>query len=297
MHVASNSVSINPSESAKGVDTGRQFWRRMFRNRKAALGAIVLLVIIVSAIFAPFVTPYDPVQQNLRNRLQPPSADHWLGTDHFGRDVFTRIIYGARISVRVGFISVSIALLLGGTIGLLAAYYGRWVDTLLMRLVDVMLALPAILMALAVVAALGPGLNNVMIAVGIAYTPVFARVMRSAVLQVRELDFVSAALALGGSNRRVMLKHILPNSLNPIIVQVTLATAGSVLAAAGLSFLGLGSQPPTPEWGSMLSSARPYIRVAHHAVTYPGLAIMITVLALNMVGDGLRDALDPRMEK
>ena len=181
--------------------------------------------------------------------------------------------------------------------GLLGGYFGGRIDSVLMRIVDVLLALPSILLALAVVATLGPGLNNVMIAVGIAYTPNFARVMRAAVLQVRELDFVAAAHALGATHLRTMIRHIVPNSLNPVIVQVTLATAGSIIAAAGLSFLGLGAQPPTPEWGSMLSAARPYIRVAHYTVTFPGLAILLTVLALNMVGDGLRDALDPRIER
>lgn len=272
-------------------------WKRYSRNRKAVVGLIILIIITLSAIFAPWVATHDPAQQDLRARLQPPSAEHWLGTDNFGRDIYSRIIYGARISLRVGLISVSIALALGGTMGLVAGFFGGRIDSVLMRIVDVLLALPAILLALAVVATIGPGLNNVMVAVGIAYSPNFARVTRAAVLQVRELDYVAAAQALGASNLRMMFRHILPNALNPVIVQVTLATAGSILSAAGLSFLGLGAQPPTPEWGSMLSSARSYIRVAHHTVTFPGLAIMLTVLALNMVGDGLRDALDPRMER
>lgn len=285
------------SMSDKGQNTKATVWRRFLRNRKAVIGLVLLVIISLSAIFAPLVATHNPTQQNLRNRLQPPSSEHWLGTDNFGRDIYSRIIYGARISLRVGLISVSIALALGGTMGVLGGYFGGRIDSFLMRIVDVLLALPSILLALAIVATIGPGLNNVMIAVGIAYTPNFARVMRAAVLQVRELDYVSASQALGASHLRTMLRHIVPNSLNPVIVQVTLATAGSILAAAGLSFLGLGAQPPTPEWGSMLSAARPYIRVAHHTVTFPGLAIMLTVLSLNMVGDGLRDALDPRIER
>jgi len=277
-----------------GVDTRGQIWRRILRNRKAVAGAILLAVIALAAIFADYITVHDPYTQNLRNRLQPPSSDHWLGTDQFGRDMFSRIVYGARISLRVGFISVGIALLAGGTMGLLAGYYGGWLETIFMRLVDILLALPSFLLALAIVSTLGPSLTNVMIAVGIAYIPAFARVMRSAVLAVRQLDYVTAALAAGASDLRIMVRHVVPNALNPIIVQATLSLANAILAAAALSFLGMGAQPPTPEWGSMLNSARSFIRTAHHVVTYPGLAIMITVLCLNLLGDGLRDALDPR---
>lgn len=286
---------MEPENETRYIKNG--IWRRFLRNRKAVVGLVLLVIITLSAIFAPLVATHNPTQQNLRNRLQPPSAENWLGTDNFGRDIYSRIVYGARISLRVGLISVSIALVIGGGMGLLGGYFGGRIDNFSMRIVDVLLALPSILLALAIVATIGPGLNNVMIAVGIAYSPNFARVMRAAVLQVRELDYVAAAHALGASHLRTMMKHIVPNSLNPVIVQVTLATAGSILAAAGLSFLGLGAQPPTPEWGSMLSAARPYIRVAHHTVTFPGLAIMLTVLSLNMVGDGLRDALDPRIQE
>jgi peptide/nickel transport system permease protein len=267
----------------------------LFRSSpRTALGAIVLVVIMLAAIFAEAITPYPPNQQNLRNRLQPPSAEHLLGTDQFGRDVFTRIVYGGRVSLQVGFISVGIALAIGGLMGLMAAFYGRWVDSVVSGFVDVLLALPAFLLALAIVAALGPSLTNVMIAVGIANVPSFARITRSAVLTIMELDYVTAANALGARDVRIMIKHVIPNAISPVIVQVTLSLAGAILAAAGLSFLGLGAQPPTAEWGSMLNSARPFIRDAHWAVTFPGLAIMITVLVLNMVGDGLRDALDPR---
>lgn len=268
----------------------------LLRNRKAAVGAVVLFILAFSAVFAPFITTYSPSAQNMRNRLQPPSAENLFGTDQFGRDTFTRIIYGGRLSLRVGFTAVGIALLIGGAMGLASGYYGGIVDNVIMRVVDVMLALPGFLLALAIVAALGPGLENVIMAIGIAYIPQFARVMRSSVLTIRELDYVASAQAVGASDWRILLFHVLPNSINPVIVLSTLAMAGAILSAAGLSFLGMGAQPPTPEWGSMIATSRPFLRVAHHVVTYPGLAIFITVLSLNMVGDGLRDVLDPRMK-
>jgi peptide/nickel transport system permease protein len=274
--------------------SGRSLMRRLASNPRATLGGLVLGIILVAAIFAEAFSPYLPNQQNLRNRLAPPSAEHLLGTDQFGRDVLSRIIHGGRVSLRVGFVSVAIALAAGGLLGLLAGFYGGLLDSAVSWLVDVLLALPAFLLALAIVAALGPSLMNVMIAVGVANIPQFARITRSAVLTVREMDYVTAALAVGSRDARIMFVHVVPNALGPIIVQVTLSLAGAILAAAGLSFLGLGAQPPTAEWGSMLNSARPYIRDAHWAVTFPGLAIVITVLALNLVGDGLRDALDPR---
>ncbi len=268
--------------------------RFVSRNQRAVIGGVVLVLIFASAIFADWLAPYPPNRQNLRNRLQPPSAEHVLGTDNFGRDVMSRIIHGGRVSLSIGFISVGIALGIGGLMGLMAGFYGGWLDSLISGIVDVLLALPAFLLALAIVAALGPSIVNVMIAVGIATVPAFARIMRSAVLTVREMDYVTAAEAVGSRDARVMLKHIIPNSLGPVIVQVSLSLAGAILSAAGLSFLGMGAQPPTPEWGSMLNAARPYIRDAQWTVTFPGLAIVITVLALNLVGDGLRDALDPR---
>ena len=205
-------------------------------------------------------------------------------------------MYGARLSLRVGFSSILIAIVVGCLLGLVAGFYGGLLDNIIMRFVDILMALPGFLLALAIVAALGPGLDNVIIAIGISYIPSFARLMRSSVLTIRELDYVSAAEAIGSSDARMIFRHILPNSLNPIIVMATLSLAGAILSAAGLSFLGMGAQPPTPEWGSMISAARPFIRVSHWAVTIPGLAIFTTVLCLNLVGDGLRDALDPRMK-
>lgn len=288
--------ALPQSNKEVGTSTGRRAWRRVLRNRKAVVGGLLLTLIVLSAVFAPVLTTHDPYVQNVRNRLQTGSDEHLLGTDHLGRDLYTRILYGGRVSLQVGFISVGIALSLGGVMGMLAGFYGGRIESIIMRVVDVLLALPAFLLALAIVATLGTSIRNVMIAVGIAYTPGFARIMRSAVLAIREQDYIAAARANGAGDLRVMLLHIFPNSTGPLIVQSTLALAGSILSAAGLSFLGMGAQPPTAEWGSMLSAARPFIRAAHHVVTYPGLAIMLTVLCLNMLGDGLRDALDPRMK-
>ena len=285
----------NLEEQAPQRSEAKRIFRRLLKTR-AVVGGILLLLIILMAIFAPFVAPYDPVKQNIRNRLQGPSREHIFGTDQFGRDTFSRVVYGARISLNVGFSSILIAMVAGCLLGLIAGFYGGIIDNIIMRIMDVLMALPGFLLALAIVAALGPGMQNVIIAIGISYIPSFARLMRSSVLTVRELDYVSAAEALGSSDARILFRHILPNSLNPIIVMVTLSLAGAILSAAGLSFLGMGTQPPTPEWGSMISSSRPFIRVSHWCVTIPGLAIFITVLCLNLVGDGLRDALDPRMK-
>ncbi len=270
--------------------TARRFWR----SPRTVAGVFILVLIFLSAIFAPLLSTHQPNVQNLRNRLQPPSAEHWLGTDQFGRDTYSRIMWGGRVSLQVGFLSVAIALGVGGLMGLLAGFYSGWIDRTMMAISDVLLALPGFLLALAIVAALGASIVNVMIAVGIATVPYFSRITRSAVLSVREQDFVTAAQASGLMDRGIMLKHVLPNSLSPIIVQVTLSLAGAILTAAGLSFLGMGAQPPTAEWGAMLNGAQAYLRDSHWPVTFPGIAIVLTVLALNFVGDGLRDALDPR---
>lgn len=288
-------MSAEKKQKAKKRKVGKsRALKRLLFNKKAIAGGILLIIIALSAIFAPFLTPHDPIEQNMRNRLEPPSSEHLLGTDNFGRDIFTRILYGGRISLRIGFISVGIAVLFGCTLGILAGFYGKMVDSVIMRFIDIMLALPGFLLALAIIAALGPTITNLMIAVGISYIPVFARLMRSAVLAVIEKDYISAARGIGGNDLQIIFKHIIPNSINPIVVQATLAMAGSILSAAGLSFLGLGAQPPTPEWGSMIASTRQFIRLSHYPVTFSGLAIVITVLSLNLFGDGLRDALDPK---
>lgn len=268
--------------------------RRFWRSPRTLFGVITLAIIILVAVFAPMVATHQPNVQNLRNRLQPPSAEHWLGTDHFGRDTYSRIVYGGRVSLSVGFLAVGIALGVGGVLGLLAAFYGGWVDRVINVVADVLLALPGFLLALAIVAALGSSIVNVMIAVGVATVPYFVRIMRAAVLSVREMDYVAAAEASGLKDSGIMFRHVVPNALSPVIVQVTLSLAGAILTAAGLSFLGMGAQPPTPEWGADLNGARAYLREAHWPVTFPGVAIVLTVLALNFVGDGLRDALDPR---
>ncbi len=271
--------------------------KRFIFNKKAVVGLILLCLIGGAAIFAPYLTPHNPIEQNMINRLQGPSRTHLLGTDHFGRDVFTRLIYGARISLRIGFISVGIGMLFGCSLGVIAGYYGGKIDSVIMRLMDVMLSLPSFLLALAIIAALGTNIWNLMIALGIAFIPLFARLIRSSVLGVIGKEYIESARALGSSDLRIIFLHIIPNSINPVIVQATLYMASSIIAAAGLSFLGLGVQPPIPEWGRMIAQARQFIRVNHYPVTFSGLAIVLTVLSLNLVGDGLRDALDPKTEQ
>jgi peptide/nickel transport system permease protein len=260
------------------------------------IGLAVLTLMLLMAVLAPWIAPYDPFQQTPQDRLSPPSEKHILGADHLGRDTLSRIIYGSRYSLSVGIVSVTIGLCVGSAIGLLAGYYGRWLDNVLTRCMDVLLAFPGILLALAVVTALGPGLFNVMIAVGVWSVPIYARIARGSALSLKQQEFVQAARAFGASNTRIMVRHVLPNSLPPLLVLSSLNVASAILWAAALSFLGLGAQPPTPEWGAMLNDGRPYTVVAPHVATFPGLAIMITVLSFNFVGDALRDALDPRLK-
>jgi len=283
------------SEIKRPRSTLSRMWRLSRQHPSTIVGASLLFILIAIAILAPVIAPFDPTDPNPTVRLTPPSSTHWFGTDELGRDVFSAVIWGARISLRVGLISMGIGATLGTLLGLLAGFYGRWLDTILMRLIDILLAFPGILLAITFVAMLGPGLNNVMIAVGIANIPRFTRLVRSSVMSVKTLTYVEAAESVGVPSIRIMVRHILPNVLSPIIVLVTLGIASAILSAAGLSFLGLGAQPPTPEWGAMLSKARGFLRVAWWWATFPGLAIMITVLAMNLLGDGLRDALDPRM--
>ncbi len=273
-----------------------RFWRRFARNRLALFGALIIVLLLVSALLAPVIAPYDPIKTNIRERLQGPSAAHLFGTDDLGRDIFSRVIYGTRISLEVGLISVSIATSIGLLLGLFAGYLGGWVDTLVMRLMDVLFAFPAVLLAIAIMAVLGQSTTNVMIAVGIVYVPIFARVTRGSVLAVRELEFIEAARCIGLRDVDIVFRHVLPNALDAVIVQVSLATAFAILAEAALSFLGLGTQPPDPSWGSMLSFGREYMQEAPWWTIFPGLAIFLTVLALHLIGDGLRDALDPRSD-
>ena len=267
---------------------------RFFRRPEATLGTLILLVLVLTALFAPQLAPYEPLQQNIRNRLQPPSAQHLLGTDEFGRDVLSRIIYGARITLLVGTISVGIALTIGTILGLAAGYLRGWVDLVIGAITDILLSFPSFLLALGIVAVLGPSLENAMIAVGVRGIPLFTRMVRSETLALGSRDFIQASQALGASSFRVVWRHILPNAFPSMLVLVTLQFPIAVLTAAGLSFLGLGAQPPSPEWGAQLVSARVYIRSAPWLVNYPGLAILVTVIGFNLLGNALRDALDPR---
>ena len=268
---------------------------RYLKTRPIPLaGAAIVAGLVAVSLLAPLLAPYDPIAQDLYRRLLPPTWDHPMGTDEFGRDIFSRVLYGARISLRIGLLCISIALTAGTAIGLLAGYRGGLVDAAVMRLVDVMLAFPSILLAIAVVAVIGPGIDNVMLAVSVVLVPQFARLVRAQVLTLRELAYVEAARALGSSGLRIVALSVLPNCLAPLIVQTSLGLATAILDAAGLSFLGLGAQPPTPEWGAMLNSGRELLLKAPWVMTFPGLAIFTVALGLNLFGDGLRDALDPR---
>ena len=273
-----------------------QVFRRFARNRSALLGGLLTGVLLATAVFAPVLAPRDPLDQSFPRQLQPPSWGYPLGTDEFGRDMLSRIIFGARIALGIGGLAVGIAVALGVPFGLVAGYFGGRLDTAIMRTMDVLLAFPYLLLALIVVTLLGFGLTNVMIAVGLVYVPQYSRIVRSVALSVRERLYVEAAHAMGGSTLRIMFRHVLPNCLAPIIVQTTLSLGWAIVNAAGLSFLGLGAQPPTPEWGAMLTSGREYMRNAPWITTFPGLAILLTALGFNLLGDGLRDALDPRLK-
>ncbi len=269
-------------------------WRQFHKQRLGLIGGGILCMLLLMALLAPVLAPYDPLAQDLYQRLQPPSTDHWFGTDDFGRDILSRIVYGSRISLRIGLIAISLALTGGTLFGLVAGYRGGMVDMLIMRSMDLMLAFPSILLAIAIVAVIGPGIENAILAVSIVLVPQFARLVRSSVLTVREATYVEAARALGATESRLLFYSILPNCTAPLIVQTTLGMGTAILDAAGLSFLGLGAQPPVPEWGAMLSGGRELLLRAPWVMTFPGLAIFAVVLGLNLFGDGLRDALDPK---
>ena len=271
-----------------------EIWRQFRKQRLALIGGGILAALTLVALLAPLLAPQDPLAQDLYGRLQPPSTSHLLGTDDFGRDILSRIVYGARISLRIGLITIALALTGGTLLGLIAGYRGGFADMLIMRLMDLMLAFPAILLAIAIVAVIGPGIDNVILAVCIVLVPQFARLVRASVLTVRETTYVEAARALGASESRVLFYGILPNCTAPLIVQATLGMGTAILDAAGLSFLGLGAQPPAPEWGAMLAGGRELLLRAPWVMTFPGLAIFTVVLGLNLFGDGLRDALDPK---
>lgn len=273
-----------------------RFVRRFSRNRLAMVGLVIIAIFLIMAIFAPWLAPYDPIAQDLPAQLQPPSAAHWLGTDDFGRDILSRIIVGSRVSLLVGVLATCIGATCGTCIGLAAGFYRR-LDNLLMRIMDILLAFPSVVLAIAVIAVLGPSLFNVMIAVGINSIPTYARLVRSTTLSIKEKEFVEATRALGSGDSRILFRHILPNCLNPIVVYSTLQLGTAILSASILSFLGLGIQPPDPEWGQMVNAGRGWLRDAPHIATFPGLAIFFVVMGFNLLGDGLRDVLDPRMRR
>lgn len=282
-------------EAPVGVETpGRRAWRRLLRRRGAVVGLVVIVLIVLAAIFAPFISPYDPAAQSWSAVRKPPSAAHWFGTDEVGRDLLTRVIYGARASLAAGVISVGIAIGIGVPIGLLAGTAGAWVDGLISRVTDAMLACPSLILAIVLAAFLGPSLFNAMIAIGITAMPLFVRLTRGQVLSIKSEDYVEAARAVGNPRWRIALRYILPNVLPQLLVQATLTIATAIIAEASLSFLGLGQQPPAPSWGSMLNAAQRFLVNAPWMAVWPGLAIFVTVLSFNLLGDGLHDALDPR---
>ncbi|MGG0643144.1 ABC transporter permease [Sporosarcina gallistercoris] len=282
-------------------NTRKERWQSfrsvMTQNKAALAGAIIIGIYLLMMLVAPLVAPYDPFEISLEDKLTPPSMEHWMGTDDKGRDILSRILYGSRLSIGVGFASVLFGAFFGITLGLIAGYYGKWVDTVISRLLDVMLAFPGILLALAIISALGPGLINVTIAVGVFSIPLFARIVRGSTMEVKKLEYIDAIRTLGANDFTIIFKHVFPNVLSPIIVQGSMRLATAILSAAGLSFLGLGAQPPSPEWGAMLSSGRDFLFSAPYMAIFPGLMISILVLGFNLFGDGLRDALDPKLKK
>ncbi len=279
----------------KTLSLWREAWREFRKNKAAVIGLGLVMTFILIAIFADVLAPYHLNEQQMGNKHLPPSRNHWFGTDEFGRDIFSRIIYGARISLAVGFGAVSGSMIVGSLLGLIAGYYGKWLDMIISRIFDILLAFPSILLAIAVVAMLGPSLRNALIAIAIINIPNFGRLVRSRVLSVKEEEYITAARAIGMKDGRILFHHVLPNSLAPIIVQGTLSIATAIIEAAALGFLGMGAQPPTPEWGKMLADSKDFLINAPWTVFFPGIAIMLTVLGFNLIGDGLRDALDPRM--
>jgi peptide/nickel transport system permease protein len=273
------------------------FWQRFTENGFALAGGIIVAVLFLFSFLAAYITPYDPSVIDAYNVLMPPSAAHWMGTDELGRDVFTRVIFGARISLKVGFVAVGIAMVIGTIVGLLSGYYGGWLDSFLMRLVDIMLCFPTFFLILAVIAVLEPSIWYIMIVIGVTGWMGVARLVRAEVLSLRERDFILAARAIGASDLRIIFRHILPNAMAPVLVAATLGVAGAILTESALSFLGIGVQPPTPSWGNILTSGKDYIEFAWWLSLYPGLAILVTVLAYNLLGEGIRDAIDPRLHR
>jgi len=290
-------ANINISNYKKRGQGG-DVWKRFKKNRLAVIGLIILSSLIIMAVCADFIADYQiqVIGQNYLERLQSPSAKHFLGTDSYGRDIFFRIVHGARLSLSIGILTIFMSILVGIVFGALSGYYGGLVDSVIMRVTDVFLSIPPLLLAVAVVGVLGPSYINLLIAMGAAYVPYFARVVRAPILQIRDKEFIEAARAVGTSDFRIITRHILPNIMSPIVVQISLNVADAIKTAASLSFIGLGIQPPKPEWGTMLSEGQDFIRQDPYLVIYPGLFIVAAILALNLIGDGLQDAIDPKLK-
>ena len=302
MGAKKSNPAVHMEDGAVQVKKRSQFqetWRRLKKNRMAMLGLFVITLLILVSIFADFIFDYNDVviKQDTSIRLEGPSSEHWLGTDEFGRDILARLVHGSRVSLSVGVVAVTISLLIGGTLGAIAGFYGGKVDNVIMRFMDILLAVPSLLLSITIVSALGPSLINLMLAIGISSVPSYARIVRASVLTVKDQEFVEAARCIGANNFEIITSHIIPNCMAPIIVQVSLKVASAILSTSGLSFLGLGVKAPTPEWGAMLSGGRSYLRNAPHLCIFPGIAIITTILSLNLLGDGLRDALDPKLKK
>jgi peptide/nickel transport system permease protein len=267
---------------------------RIISSPLTTLGMVFVLLLLIMAMFAPLISTHDPLEIDIINKLQPPSAEHWFGTDEVGRDIFSRIVYGARISLKVGLLVVLISFPIGTLLGAVAGYFGGIVDLLIMRTTDIFLSIPGIILAMSIAAALGPSIENVLLALAVVWWPWYTRIVRSSVLSIKNLEFIESSRALGANPIRILFRDVLPNSIAPASIQASLDLGFVILAAAGLSFIGLGAQPPSPEWGAMLSSSREILREAWWAATFPGLAILFTVLGFNLLGDGLRDILDPK---
>ncbi|KYG29158.1 ABC transporter permease [Alkalihalobacillus trypoxylicola] len=294
--VVNNNVTSNPPPHNPRLESWKTFFKKLRKNKGAMIGGILILVFIIIALIGPHFAPYTQSETNYSVKLTGPTGDHWFGTDHHGRDIFSRIIYGMGITMWIGFSSVFISAIIGTVLGVVSGYYGKRTDAFIMRVMDILLAFPGILLALAIVSVLGPSIRNLIIAVAIFSVPVFARIVRGSTLAVKKLEYIDAVKALGATDFRIIFKHILPNVTSPLIVQTTLSIASAILTASGLSFIGLGAQPPSPEWGAMLSDGRNYLYDAPHVAFFPGVMIVIVVLAFNIFGDGLRDALDPKMK-
>ncbi|MFD6210661.1 ABC transporter permease subunit [Peribacillus sp. NPDC060253] len=300
--MANSGVVIQPNEHVTQQEVEKvrtpflEFCRKFKKQRLAMIAACFIVLLLLVALFGPAIAPYSAVEPDYDNILSPPSMEHLAGTDAFGRDIFSRILEGTRISLLVGLTSVIVGAIAGTILGLISGYYGKWIDSLIMRFCDVLFAFPGILLAIGIIAILGPGLGNVIIAVAIFSIPIFARIVRSSTLSIKSTVFVEAARSIGSPPRRIIWKHIFPGTVSSIIVYFTMRIGTSILTAASLSFLGLGAQPPSPEWGAMLSSGRDFLNTAPHVTFFPGFAIFITVLAFNLLGDGLRDALDPKLK-